>query len=113
MTWLHFMILFPFMFAIFVPFIYKRLTPRIHTGWFVLFVPLIIFIYLLTYIPKMAKGDVFTSTVKWIPAYSINFTTYLDGLSLVFGLLIAGRGSLVILYSPLVILPHLLHFENY
>ena len=113
MTWLHFMILFPFMFAIFVPFIYKRLTPRIHTGWFVLFVPLIIFIYLLTYIPKMAKGDVFTSTVKWIPAYSINFTTYLDGLSLVFGLLIAGIGSLVILYSIFYLSKHREALHNF
>lgn len=99
MTWLHFMILFPFLFALIVPFIYKRLTPRIHTGWFVLIVPLTIFIFLLMYIPKLAKGEVFTSTVKWIPAYDINFTTYLDGLSLVFGLLIAGIGTLVILYS--------------
>jgi len=101
------------MFALIVPFIYKRLTPRIHTGWFVLFVPFLIFIYLLTYIPKVAKGEVFTSTVKWIPAYGINFITYLDGLSLVFGLLIAGIGSLVILYSIFYLSKHREALHNF
>src|SRR5690606_16476742 len=35
----------------------------------------------------------------WIPSYNINFTTYIDGLGLMFGLLITGIGALVILYS--------------
>jgi multicomponent Na+:H+ antiporter subunit A len=61
----------------------------------------------------MAKGEVFTSTVKWIPAYSINFTTYLDGLSLVFGLLIAGIGSLVILYSIFYLSKHREALHNF
>ena len=38
-------------------------------------------------------------TYEWIPSLDINFTTYLDGLSMIFGLLITGVGSLVILYS--------------
>ena len=38
-------------------------------------------------------------TYEWIPSFNINFTTYLDGLSMIFGLLITGVGSLVILYS--------------
>ena len=99
MSWLHLIILLPFIFAIIVPFIYKRLTPHVHTGWFVLIVPFIIFCYLLSFIPRTSKGEVFYSTAKWIPSYDINFTAYLDGLSLVFGLLIAGIGTLVILYS--------------
>ncbi|WP_338451256.1 Na+/H+ antiporter subunit A [Niallia oryzisoli] len=97
--WLHVMILIPFLFAIAVPFIYKRLSPRIHTGWFVLFIPLVIFVYLLSFIPKVSEGNTFTAAVPWIPSVNINFTTYLDGLSLIFGLLISGIGALVILYS--------------
>ncbi|KKI89047.1 cation:proton antiporter [Bacillus sp. SA1-12] len=99
MSWLHLLILIPFIFAIAVPYLYKKFTPRIHTGWFVLFVPLLIFINLLTFIPRISQGNTFTATVPWLPSYNINFTTHVDGLSLVFGLLIAGIGALVILYS--------------
>lgn len=99
MSVLFIMILIPFIFAFFVPFLYKKFSPKIHTGWFVLFVPLIIFLYLLRYIPAVAGGEVIIKTVPWIPSANINYTTYIDGLSLIFGLLIAGVGALVILYS--------------
>ncbi|PKG24240.1 Na+/H+ antiporter subunit A [Niallia nealsonii] len=99
MSWLHMIILFPFLFAIIVPFIYKKFTPRIHTGWFVLLVPFIIFIYLFTLIPKISKGHTLYAVARWLPSYDINFTAYVDGLSLLFGLLIVGIGTLVIIYS--------------
>lgn len=99
MSWLPIMIIVPFIFAIFIPILYKWFTPRIHTGWFVLPIPLLIFIYLLTYIPSVSSGVLFLHSIPWIPSLEINFTTYLDGLSLIFGLLISGVGSLVILYS--------------
>jgi hypothetical protein len=63
LSWLHIMIFIPFLFAILVPFLYKKFTPRIHTGWFVLFVPLLIFIYLLSFIPLISKGNTATATL--------------------------------------------------
>ncbi len=87
----------PFLAAIFVPFIYKW-KPR-AIGWFVLIFPLLLFIGLARLIPAVAKGDTISHTFQWIPSADIHFTTYLDGLSLIFGLLITGVGSLVILYS--------------
>ena len=62
-------------------------------------IPLLIFLYLASYIPTISTGNVMTSTLPWIPSLGINFTTYLDGLSLLFGLIITGVGTLVILYS--------------
>lgn len=88
----------PFLAAILLPFIHK-IFPRINIGWFVLIVPISLFLILFRYIPKVAAGEVFVITIPWIPAANINFTTYLDGLSLIFSLLITGVGSLVILYS--------------
>ena len=99
MSWLMIMILIPFAFAICVPFIYKFFTPKIHTGWFVFFVPLGLFLGMLSYIPITSSGQVIHETVPWIPSAGINFSTYIDGLSLIFGLLITGVGALVILYS--------------
>ena len=88
----------PFLAAIFVPFIYKRILNQ-KIGWFVLFVPLVLFAMLASFIPSIAKGETYSHTIRWIESAGIHFTTYLDGLSLIFGLLITGVGSLVILYS--------------
>src|SRR3954469_3521614 len=93
------MIIIPFIFAIFIPILYKLFIQRIHTGWFVFPIPLLIFIYLLTYIPAVSSGQIVQHTLPWIPSLGINFTNYLDGLSLIFALLITGVGTLVILYS--------------
>ena len=84
--------------AAIIPFIQKGI-PRIHIGWFVLAVPLLLFIGLARYIPSVAAGETYINTIKWIPSAGIHFTTYLDGLSIIFGLLITGVGTLVILYS--------------
>jgi multicomponent Na+:H+ antiporter subunit A len=113
MYWLHMIILFPFIFAMAVPLLYKKFAPRIHTGWFVLFVPLLVFSYLLTFIPGISEGDTFIATVRWLPAYGINFTIYVDGLSLVFGLLISGIGALVILYSVYYMSKHREALHNF
>lgn len=93
-----FAILLPFIMAMLIPLMYRRLT-HIHIGWFVLAVPLLLFVFLATYIPRLSKGEIISNTFEWIPSFQINFTTYLDGLSMIFGLLITGVGSLVILYS--------------
>lgn len=88
----------PFLAAALVPLLYKILS-RIHIGWFVLLVPTALFVALARYIPSVARGDTYVNTFAWIPSYGMNVTTYLDGLSLIFGLLITGIGSLVVLYS--------------
>ncbi|MBS4176328.1 Na+/H+ antiporter subunit A [Lederbergia citrea] len=91
-------IILPFLAAALIPFFYKRLS-RLHIGWFVLAVPVTMFIILARLLPAIARGDTFLKTINWIPSYDINLSLYLDGLSMIFGLLITGVGSLVILYS--------------
>ncbi|TQR21578.1 Na+/H+ antiporter subunit A [Psychrobacillus vulpis] len=94
----NFAIIFPFIIAALVPFLYRRIK-FVHIGWFVMLVPITLFILLARLIPSVASGKTFFHTYNWIPSLDINFTTYLDGLSMIFGLLITGVGSLVILYS--------------
>ncbi|MBU8905604.1 Na+/H+ antiporter subunit A [Desertibacillus haloalkaliphilus] len=98
MTSLHWAILAPFLLAILIPFFYKYVR-QIHTGWFVLVLPLSLFVFFLQFLPITSNGGVIHETVPWVPSLGINFTVYLDGLSLLFALLISGIGSLVVLYS--------------
>lgn len=96
---LHAAIMAPFLFAAFVPVIRKRFK-MIHTGWFVLIVPVVLFGLLLTYLPVVrdtATAGVYT--LPWMPSLGIDFTVYMDGLALLFALMITGIGALVVLYS--------------
>lgn len=95
-AWL--IILLPFLGAALIPLLYRRLS-KVHLGWFVLVIPVLLFSILAAYIPKVASGETFSHSIQWIPSFNINLTSYLDGLSLIFALLITGVGSLVILYS--------------
>ncbi|OZU89311.1 Na+/H+ antiporter subunit A [Virgibacillus indicus] len=107
-------IIIPFLAAVLIPLLNKRFS-GIHIGWFVLLVPAALFIALIRYIPSIADGETYSHTINWIPSYGINFTTYLDGLSMIFALLITGIGSLVILYSIYYLSPKesLSHFYVY
>lgn len=92
------LIFLPVFVAVFVPILFKTLK-NIHTGWFVLIVPVVLFIYYTSFIQTTMNGESATSTLQWIPSLGISFESYIDGLSLLFTLLITGIGALVVLYS--------------
>lgn len=98
MQLIHFAILSPFLLAFVVPFLYKYVK-RIHTGWFVLILPILLFTYFIQMLHITSNGRTLFSQAEWIPSLGMNFTVYVDGLSLLFALLITGIGSLVVLYS--------------
>ncbi|MBG9820421.1 Na+/H+ antiporter subunit A [Bacillus safensis] len=98
MQLIHFAILSPFLLAFVVPFLYKYVK-RIHTGWFVLILPILLFTYFIQMLHITSNGRTLFSQAEWIPSLGLNFTVYVDGLSLLFALLITGIGSLVVLYS--------------
>lgn len=99
MSWFFLIIAAPFLCAFLVPFFYKKFSPQIHTGWFVLAVPAVILYHFISYVPIIATGRTIYFTLPWIPSYDINWTVHIDGLSLIFGLIIVGMGFLVTLYS--------------
>lgn len=98
MSLLHAAIFVPFLYAVVVPLLYRTIR-RIHTGWFVLPVPVLLFTYFILQLPSVRDGDVKNLSIPWIPSLDIHFTVYLDGLGMLFSLLITGIGSLVVLYS--------------
>ncbi|PLR82826.1 Na+/H+ antiporter subunit A [Bacillus canaveralius] len=98
MSLLHLAILSPLLLAIAIPLLYKYFR-QIHTGWFVLPLPIVLFIYFLQYISLTREGSAMIKSIAWIPSLDINFSTKIDGLGLLFALLITGIGSLIVLYS--------------
>src|SRR5690625_4307535 len=92
-------IILPFLAALLLIVFSKQLENFRQIGWFVLVVPTILFLSVLQFIPRIKNGQVVTEEMQWIPAFNINFSFYIDGLSNIFGLLITGIGMLVVLYS--------------
>jgi len=61
--------------------------------------PITLFAYFASFIPSIRGGNHVTFHYPWVPSLGVNFDFHLDGLSLLFSLLITGIGSLVFLYA--------------
>lgn len=72
----------------------KNLVPKVYP-----FVPLGIFVYLLSLTPNVLEEGSRMWHYQWVPSFGIDLVFRLDGLSLLFGLLITGIGSLVFFYT--------------
>jgi multicomponent Na+:H+ antiporter subunit A len=99
--------------SIFAPWVY-RMNGRL-AGWLFAAVPFGLAIYFAVFIPATASGSVFGLSYDWAPSLGIRFSFLLDGLSLLFAMLISGVGVLVVVYSGgyLAGHPHLGRFYAY
>jgi multicomponent Na+:H+ antiporter subunit A len=95
---LHIAILIPFFSVPLIPLLAKY-AHRIHTGWFVMAVPVALLIFFAGFYSSSQPLEPLLYTVSWIPSLGIDFSVYLDSLSLLFALLITGIGALVVFYS--------------
>jgi multicomponent Na+:H+ antiporter subunit A len=97
--------------AVFLGFVLAALTPllrRLGEGifpWIYALLPLSLFIYFFSWIPGLADGAIVIG-YQWIPSYGINLDFRIDGLSLLFALLITGIGTLVFFYSTYYLKGH-------
>jgi multicomponent Na+:H+ antiporter subunit A len=62
-------------------------------------VPAGVFAYFIAQVPRVMEGEVVETSHAWVPAYDLSLTFYLDGLSLLFALLVTGIGTLIVLYA--------------
>lgn len=69
------------------------------SSWILAGIVLALFIYFFQLIPFIRSNQSILNTSPWFPQLGINLSFYLDGLSLLFALLITGIGVLVIIYS--------------
>jgi len=91
------LILLPFLAALLSPILVRFMGEK--AAWILALAPAAIFVHLFGFVPEVAKGEVFTMGYSWVPSLGANLSFYIDGLSLTFGLLITGIGTLIILYA--------------
>lgn len=86
-----------FIVAAMIPFFSKLIKGR---GSILMpFLPLILFAYFLGHLPQVSSGEGVSLVYEWVPSIGINLAFNLDGLALLFVLMITGIGSLVFFYT--------------
>lgn len=91
--------------AIFSGFVLAALAPWVRkvtrgwAGWLLTLGPLLITAYFIAQAPRIAAGETLSTSLRWIPTLGVDLAFYLDGLSLVFAIIISGIGALVLLYA--------------
>ncbi|RJP24198.1 MAG: putative monovalent cation/H+ antiporter subunit A [Candidatus Abyssobacteria bacterium SURF_5] len=75
-----------------------RVFPK-TAGWLLSLCPLGLFIYFSFFVVRISAGETVRTSAPWIPDLGVGLSFRLDGLSLVFALIISGIGFLVTSYS--------------
>ncbi|HYG99955.1 MAG TPA: putative monovalent cation/H+ antiporter subunit A [Terriglobales bacterium] len=75
-----------------------RLTRGV-TGWILALLPFTLALYFSSVVPQIAAGETIGVSYPWVPSLGVNLSLLLDGLSLLFVLLITGIGSVVLVFS--------------
>ena len=83
--------------ALLAPLLHRSL-PR-WAGWLCALLPLSLFGWLVLQIGAVSDGQLLQSSQPWLPSLGITLSFRLDGLGLLFALLITGIGTLVVLYA--------------
>jgi len=86
-----------FLFAALAPALYRGLNRG--TGWLLALLPAGYFAYFLNQMCVIADGGTVTAAYPWVPSLGVSFSFYLDGLSLLFALIVSGIGALVVIYA--------------
>jgi multicomponent Na+:H+ antiporter subunit A len=70
---------------------------RVH--WLLALLPAALFVYFAQFLPEIAAGNPVRVASSWVPGLDVALSFYLDGLSLIFALLISGIGTFIVLYT--------------
>ena len=92
-------------FAVLSGFLLAALTPYLNTllgkrlGWALALLPAALAVWFAGFLPDVMAGQIIVQEMIWIPGLDISLTMMLDGLSLMFALLITVIGCFVFLYA--------------
>ncbi len=70
-----------------------------HSGWLAALVPAAVFGWLLLQAPAVAAGNALLENHTWVPELGLELSFRLDGLSLLFALIVTGVGAGIAIYT--------------
>jgi len=70
-----------------------------RAGWWLASIPAGLTAYFLTFLPRLANGEIVEQRLAWVPQLGVEMSMRLDGLSLLFALMIAGIGTFIVIYG--------------
>jgi len=76
------------------------------SGWVLGLLPLGVFAFFVRQGPRVTHGEPLRHTHEWVPSLDIPLSFYLDGLSLLFALLVTGIGTLIVVYAGAYLAHH-------
>ncbi|MEM1116723.1 MAG: putative monovalent cation/H+ antiporter subunit A [Bacteroidota bacterium] len=91
------LVLVSFAVALLAPAVHRALGDR--AGWALALLPAGLFALFAARLPEIAAEGRVVEQTPWVPSFDVAFTLTLDGLSLLFVLLITGLGTLVVIYA--------------
>ncbi|MDA0700057.1 MAG: putative monovalent cation/H+ antiporter subunit A, partial [bacterium] len=70
-----------------------------RAGWWLASIPAGLTAYFLTFLPRLANGEIVEQRLAWVPQLGVEMSMRVDGLSLLFALMIAGIGTFIVIYG--------------
>ncbi len=97
-------VLAPFVLAVFAPTVRRVAGPA--TGWLLAALPAGLTLYFAQFLGPVSAGEAIKFSTPWVPTLDIHLSFYVDGLSLMFALLISGIGAFIVLYAATYLSKH-------
>jgi multicomponent Na+:H+ antiporter subunit A len=86
-----------FLLAVAVPALYR--VAGKHIGWVLALLPALLTAYFVSLIPAVSGGETLLIRNQWMPGLGVSLDFMVDGLALVFALLISGIGTFILIYA--------------
>jgi multicomponent Na+:H+ antiporter subunit A len=92
-------------FAVLSGFLLAALAPLFHrwfgdrTSFFLAAFPAALALWFLTQLPAVMAGETLVLAMEWVPSLGMSLTFVVDGLSMLFALLVTGIGTFVLIYA--------------
>jgi NADH:ubiquinone oxidoreductase subunit 5 (subunit L)/multisubunit Na+/H+ antiporter MnhA subunit len=77
----------------------RKTLPKIPQTWVIAGFVGGLFIWLLTFTPTISHTGAIAVSIPWVPQLGLTLSLYLDGLSLLFSLMILGIGVMIVIYA--------------
>ncbi|MFG0333751.1 MAG: proton-conducting transporter membrane subunit, partial [Maioricimonas sp. JB049] len=83
--------------ALLAPLVVRMVGPA--SGWLLSLVPAVVFVALLDRIGPVTSGEFAVASLQWAPELNFSLSLRLDGLALLFALLVTGIGAIILVYA--------------